>query len=70
MQQRSESSSGKGKTEHDSGLKVGQSVFHSKFGEGVVLTLEGQGADARAHIQFGRHGSKWLALAVAKLTPI
>ena len=58
------------KTEHDSGLKVGQSVFHSKFGEGVVLTLEGQGADARAHIQFGRHGSKWLALAVAKLTPI
>jgi len=58
------------RTEHDSGLKVGQAVFHNKFGEGVVLTLEGQGADARAHIQFGRHGSKWLALAVAKLTPI
>ena len=58
------------KTEHDSGLKVGQQVFHNKFGEGVVLTLEGAGADARAHIQFGRHGSKWLALAVAKLTPI
>ena len=44
-------------------------TFH-KFAVGVVLALEGLGMDARAHIQFGRHGSKWLALAVAKLTPI
>ncbi len=51
------------------GLKVGQGVFHNKFGEGVVVTLEGQGADARAQVRFGRHGTKWLALAVAKLTP-
>jgi DNA helicase-2/ATP-dependent DNA helicase PcrA len=52
------------------GLKVGRSVFHTKFGEGVVMTLEGSGADARAQINFGRHGLKWLALAIAKLTPI
>jgi DNA helicase-2/ATP-dependent DNA helicase PcrA len=52
------------------GLRNGQSVFHAKFGEGVVLTLEGRGADARAQIAFGRHGAKWLALGVAKLTPI
>ncbi len=52
------------------GLRTGQSVFHGKFGEGVVLTLEGRGADARAQINFGRHGTKWLALGVAKLTPI
>jgi DNA helicase-2/ATP-dependent DNA helicase PcrA len=52
------------------GLRTGQAVFHSKFGEGVVLTLEGRGADARAQIHFGRHGTKWLALAIAKLTPI
>ena len=52
------------------GLRVGQSVFHNKFGEGVILTLEGQGADARAQVNFGRHGLKWLALSVAKLTPI
>jgi DNA helicase II / ATP-dependent DNA helicase PcrA len=58
------------KSGHDSGLRTGISVFHNKFGEGVVLSLEGNGADARAHIQFGRHGSKWLALAVAKLTVI
>ena len=52
------------------GLRVGQSVFHTKFGEGVVLTLEGNGADARAQVNFGRHGAKWLALAIAKLTPV
>jgi DNA helicase-2/ATP-dependent DNA helicase PcrA len=52
------------------GLKVGQSVFHTKFGEGVLLTLEGEGDDARAQVNFGRHGLKWLALSVAKLTPI
>ncbi|MCE4536212.1 UvrD-helicase domain-containing protein [Pelomonas sp. P7] len=52
------------------GLRVGKGVFHTKFGEGVLLTLEGSGADARAQVNFGRHGTKWLALSVAKLTPI
>ncbi|MEY2655303.1 MAG: hypothetical protein RLZZ524_2331 [Pseudomonadota bacterium] len=52
------------------GLRQGQSVFHTKFGEGVILTLEGTGTDARAQVNFGRHGAKWLALSVAKLTPI
>lgn len=51
-------------------LRPGQGVFHTKFGEGVVLTLEGSGADARAQVRFGRHGIKWLALSVAKLTPV
>ena len=54
----------------EGGFRVGQSVFHGKFGEGVVITLEGSGADARAQVNFGRHGAKWLALAIAKLTPI
>ncbi|MDE2416933.1 MAG: UvrD-helicase domain-containing protein [Burkholderiales bacterium] len=52
------------------GLKVKQKVFHAKFGEGTVLTLEGTGDDARAQISFPRHGTKWLALSVAKLTPV
>ena len=52
------------------GLRVGQTVFHTKFGEGVITVLEGRGADARAQVHFGRHGSKWLALAIAKLTPV
>jgi len=51
-------------------IRVGQAVFHNKFGEGKVLAIEGAGADARAQVNFNRHGSKWLALSVAKLTPI
>ncbi|MFM8667167.1 MAG: DNA helicase II, partial [Betaproteobacteria bacterium] len=51
-------------------LRVGQGVFHNKFGEGVIVTLEGSGTDARAQVNFGRHGMKWLALSVAKLTPV
>jgi DNA helicase II / ATP-dependent DNA helicase PcrA len=51
------------------GLRSGQGVFHNKFGEGVVVTLEGSGDDARAQVNFGRHGMKWLQLSIAKLTP-
>lgn len=60
----------KATTSEGQALRAGQSVFHNKFGEGVILTLEGSGADARAQINFGRHGVKWLALSVAKLTPV
>ncbi|CAN5526916.1 UvrD-helicase domain-containing protein [soil metagenome] len=52
------------------GLKSGMNVFHAKFGEGKVTMLEGSGDDARAQINFTRHGVKWLALSVAKLTVI
>jgi DNA helicase-2/ATP-dependent DNA helicase PcrA len=58
------------KTSSSHGLRSGQSVFHTKFGEGVIVTLEGSGEDARAQVNFGRHGMKWLALSVAKLTPV
>ena len=58
------------KTEPEHGLRLGMQVFHNKFGEGTVLTLEGAGDDARAQINFPRHGTKWLALSVAKLTPV
>jgi len=50
------------------GLRSGMNVFHGKFGEGKVTMLEGTGDDARAQINFARHGVKWLALSVAKLT--
>ncbi len=52
------------------GLRAHMKVFHNKFGEGTVLTLEGVGDEARAQINFPRHGVKWLALSVAKLTPV
>ena len=51
------------------GFRSGQGVFHNKFGEGVILTLEGSGDDARAQVNFGRHGTKWLQLSMAKLQP-
>jgi len=50
------------------GITAGITVFHTKFGEGKVLAVEGVGADARAQVNFPRHGVKWLALSVAKLT--
>ena len=58
------------KAEPAHGLRAGMQVFHPKFGEGKLLTLEGLGDDAKAQVNFPRHGVKWLALSVAKLTPI
>ncbi|HYE70502.1 MAG TPA: 3'-5' exonuclease, partial [Aquabacterium sp.] len=52
------------------GLRSGMQVFHAKFGEGTIVSIEGQGDDARAQVKFARHGIKWLALSVAKLTPV
>ena len=50
-------------------IRAGMGVFHNKFGEGQVLAVEGAGTEARAQVRFARHGVKWLALSVAKLTP-
>ena len=58
------------KAEPEHGIRSGMKVFHNKFGEGKVQAVEGQGADARAQVNFSRHGVKWLALSVAKLTPV
>ncbi|MCY1217240.1 DNA helicase II [compost metagenome] len=58
------------KTAPSHGLRSGMQVFHNKFGEGTVTALEGTGDDARAQVKFARHGVKWLALSVAKLTPV
>ncbi|WP_153100066.1 UvrD-helicase domain-containing protein [Paraburkholderia hayleyella] len=54
----------------ESGFRVGQAVFHTKFGEGTITALEGGGTDAKAQVKFKRHGEKWLALAVAKLQAV
>ena len=58
------------KAEPEHGISAGKNVFHTKFGEGKVLAVEGVGADARAQVNFPRHGVKWLALSVAKLTVV
>jgi len=47
--------------------KLGQRVSHVKFGEGVVLQMEGSGAQERVQINFKQVGIKWLMLAYAQL---
>ncbi|WP_333875599.1 DNA helicase II [Methylobacter sp.] len=47
--------------------KLGQRVSHAKFGEGVVLQMEGDGAQERVQINFKQVGLKWLILAYAQL---
>lgn len=49
------------------GLPLGQSVTHAKFGQGVVLAVEGSGAHTRVQVKFSEHGVKWLVLAYANL---
>jgi DNA helicase II / ATP-dependent DNA helicase PcrA len=50
--------------------RSGKAVFHTKFGEGVIVNLEGSGADARVQVNFRKAGVKWLALEYAKLTAV
>ena len=51
------------------GFRIGQSVLHPKFGQGVIVNAEGSGSDARLQVNFGKQGMKWLALEYAKLQP-
>ncbi len=51
-------------------FKLGERVLHDKFGEGVVLQLEGSGAQERVQINFSEVGIKWLMLAYAKLNKL
>ena len=50
--------------------RVGQTVAHQKFGQGVVVSYEGNADDLRVQVNFGNAGMKWLALEYAKLTPV
>lgn len=50
----------------EQGFGLGQMVYHEKFGEGCILSLEGSDAHRRALVRFSA-GEKWLILAYAKL---
>ncbi|KAF0191847.1 MAG: DNA helicase II / ATP-dependent DNA helicase PcrA [Gammaproteobacteria bacterium] len=52
------------------GLRLGQRVQHTKFGEGVILNYEGQGSHARVQVNFQAAGAKWLVVAYANLQAI
>ena len=49
------------------GLKKGQRVRHSKYGEGTILLREGDGEDAKLTVMFTRHGLKKLMEKFANL---
>jgi DNA helicase-2/ATP-dependent DNA helicase PcrA len=49
------------------GIRLGQRVRHVKFGDGVILNCEGQGAHARVEVNFETAGTKWLVLSYANL---
>jgi DNA helicase II / ATP-dependent DNA helicase PcrA len=51
-------------------FKIGSSVRHAKFGDGVVVTYEGSGANLVIKINFGNNGLKTLAMEYAKLEKI
>ena len=50
-----------------SGLRKGQRVMHSKYGEGTVLQREGDGEDAKLTVLFVHHGMKKLMEKFANL---
>ena len=52
------------------GLKKGDRVRHSKYGEGSVLMREGEGQDAKVTVMFTRHGMKKLMEKFANLEKI
>ena len=51
----------------DGKLTLGQRVSHTKFGEGVILNLEGDGDNMRIQVNFEKAGSKWLVASYANL---
>jgi len=52
------------------GLRVGDDVRHAKFGEGVVLDINGTGENAEARVHFAGVGDKHLLLSWAPLEKI
>lgn len=63
----SDSASGATRPGAELGIRLGQRVRHGKFGDGVILNCEGQGAHARVEVNFETAGTKWLVLGYANL---
>lgn len=55
-------------TWNSSEYQLGQRVTHSKFGDGTIINIEGEGAHTRLQIAFQGQGIKWLIASYANLT--
>jgi DNA helicase-2/ATP-dependent DNA helicase PcrA len=53
-----------------SGIKAGDTVRHERWGEGVVITMIGDGENAEATIRFPDVGEKRVLLAYAPLSKV
>ena len=51
-------------------ISAGDTVVHDKWGEGVVVTVNGRGTDAEATVRFEDAGEKHLLLAYAPLRKV
>jgi DNA helicase-2/ATP-dependent DNA helicase PcrA len=54
----------------ENGLSLGSRVLHDKFGEGVIMNIEGKGEHTRVQVNFESAGIKWLVLSFARLTSL
>ena len=52
------------------GHKLGARVRHEKFGEGTILSFDGDGDRTRVEVRFRDGGTKWLMLSYANLKPL
>ena len=57
-------------SESHGGFKLGSRVRHGKFGDGVIIRLDGNGAATQVEVNFERHGRKVLMLSYANLSPL
>ncbi|HEX2858604.1 MAG TPA: UvrD-helicase domain-containing protein [Alphaproteobacteria bacterium] len=55
-------------SEEHVGFKVGQRVFHQKFGYGRIMGTEGNGAELKLHVAFDKSGVKKMLATLANLT--
>ena len=56
--------------EESAPYNLGESVHHKVFGDGVVLSVEGNGDAARIQVSFSQVGTKWLVASYANLEKI
>jgi len=63
----SSASAGLFEENQETGLRIGQRVAHGKYGEGVILQMDGGGERAKVEVNFPDVGSKWLMVGYANL---
>lgn len=54
-------------TDNDHDYTLGQYVSHTKFGNGIILNIEGTGKNVRIQVKFEDSGTKWLVAEYARL---